>query len=44
MTYLGNVLLHPLQGKPLVQVPDIEVSIFLHFLAGQETKDTDSVV
>jgi len=44
MTYFADVLLHPLQGKPLVQVSNVDVSIFLDFLTGKETKDTYAVV
>lgn len=44
LSYLGNVLLHPLKQLPLVQQTSVEVAILLDFLTRQEPKSAHTVI
>lgn len=42
--YLGNIVLYPVKHLPLVQQPRVQITIFLDFLASQETQCPNTIV
>ena len=43
-THLGNMRLHPVQEKSLIEQADIEVAILTDLFSCQKAKETNSVV
>jgi len=43
-TYQMNVLMNPFEALPLVEQPNVEVTICLHLLAGKKAPNTNTVI
>lgn len=42
--YLGNIILYPVKQLPLIQQSRVQITIFLDFLASQETECPNTIV